>query len=47
MRKEIRFKRLWEMRLSSQMTSIPEFGQVYRAVQREFRQVGLLKQRKV
>jgi len=47
LRKETRFKRLWEMRLSSQMTSIPEFGQVYRAVQRKLRQVGLLKQRKV
>jgi len=29
--------------LSSQMSSIPEFGQVYREVQRKFRQAGLLK----
>jgi len=43
MRKETRFKKLWEMRLSSQLTSIPEFGQVYRAVQRKLRQAGLLK----
>ncbi len=47
LRKETRFKKLWKMRLSSQMASIPEFGQVYRAVQREFRQAGLLKQRKI
>jgi predicted nucleotidyltransferase component of viral defense system len=47
LRKETRFKKLWKMRLSSQMASIPEFGQVYRAVQREFRQAGLFKQRKI
>ena len=40
--KETRFKTLWKIRLSSQMISLPEFGQVYRAVQREFRQAGLL-----
>jgi len=45
LRKETRFKKLWQIRLSSQMTSIPEFGQVYREVQRKFRQAGLLKQR--
>ena len=33
--------------LSSQMASIPEFSQVYRAVQRKLRQAGLLKQRKI
>jgi len=42
LRKETRFKKLWQIRLSSQMASLPEFGQVYRAVQREFRQAGLL-----
>ena len=47
LRKETRFKKLWQMRLSSQMTSIPEFSQVYRAVQRKLRQAGLLKQRKI
>jgi len=47
LRKETRFKKLWKMRLSSQMASIPEFGQVYRAVQRKLRQAGLLKQRKI
>jgi len=43
LRKESRFKKLWKIRLSSQMTSIPEFGQVYRVVQRKLRQAGLLK----
>jgi len=43
LRKETRFKKLWKIRLSSQMASIPEFGQVYRAVQRKLRQAGLLK----
>ncbi|MBA7592509.1 hypothetical protein ES708_34694 [subsurface metagenome] len=47
LRKETRFKKLWKMRLSSQMASIPEFGHVYRAVQRKLRQAGVLKQRKI
>lgn len=47
LRKETRFKKLWKIRLSSQMTSIPEFGQAYRVVHREFRQAGLFKQRKI
>jgi len=47
LRKESRFKKLWKIRLSYQMASIPEFGQVYRVVQRKFRQAGLLKQRKI
>jgi hypothetical protein len=42
LRKETRFKKLWEIRLSSQMASLPEFSQVYREVQRKFRQAGLL-----
>jgi len=42
LRKENRFKKYWEIRLSSQMTSLPKFGQVYRAVQRKFRQAGML-----
>jgi hypothetical protein len=42
LRKETRFKTLWKIRLSSQMASLPEFGQVYRVVQRGFRQAGLL-----
>lgn len=41
--KETRLRKLWKMRLSSQMTKLPEFDQVYREVQRELRQAGLLK----
>ncbi|GAG54876.1 unnamed protein product, partial [marine sediment metagenome] len=47
LRKETRFRKLWKMRLSPQMASIPEFGQVYRVIQRKLRQAGLLKQRKI
>lgn len=41
-RKENRFKKLWKIRLSSQMESIPEFDNVYRVVRRKLRQAGLL-----
>lgn len=40
-RKEARLKKLWEIRLSSQMSALPEFNQVYREVRREFRQAKL------
>ncbi|MFH1288351.1 MAG: nucleotidyl transferase AbiEii/AbiGii toxin family protein [bacterium] len=40
-RKEARLKKLWEIRLSSQMLALPEFEQVYREVRREFRQAKL------
>jgi predicted nucleotidyltransferase component of viral defense system len=40
--KEMRYRRLWEPRLGTQMISLPEFAQVYRTVQRALRQVGLL-----
>ncbi|MFH1725382.1 MAG: nucleotidyl transferase AbiEii/AbiGii toxin family protein [Elusimicrobiota bacterium] len=39
--KEPRFKKLWETRLSAQMSSLPEFAEVYRSVRRAFRQAGL------
>jgi len=42
LRKENRFKKLWKIRLSSQMESIPEFDNVYRVVRRKLRQAGLL-----
>jgi len=42
LRKENRFKKLWKIRLSSQMESVPEFNNVYRVVRRKFRQAGLL-----
>lgn len=45
LRKETRLRKLWKMRLSSQMTALPEFDQVYRVVQRELRQAGLLRQK--
>lgn len=37
-RKKTRLKKLWEMRLASQMTKLPEFDQVHRYVLRKFRQ---------
>ena len=45
--KEVRLRKLWKIRLSSQMTGLPEFDQVYRTVKREFRQAGLLGQIKI
>ena len=39
-RKEARLKKLWKVRLASQMTDLPEFEQVYRGVLRELRQSG-------
>jgi len=42
LRKEARLKKLWRIRLSSQMTILPEFSQVYRAVLRELRRAGFL-----
>jgi len=41
-RKEARLRKLWDMRLSMQMTTLPEFEGVYRAVRREFRRAKLL-----
>ncbi len=39
--KESRLRRLWEPRLSAQMSVLPEFESVYRAVARALRQSGL------
>lgn len=44
LRKEARLRKLWSMRLSAQMTELPEFDEVYRTVTRKLRQVGLLNQ---
>jgi predicted nucleotidyltransferase component of viral defense system len=41
-KKEARLKKAWENRLSTQMTSLPEFEQVYRSVKRAFRQAGII-----
>lgn len=38
--KEARLKSLWKKRLEAQMANLPEFEQVFRAVQRYFRQGG-------
>jgi predicted nucleotidyltransferase component of viral defense system len=43
LRKEVRLRKLWNIRLSSQMTTLPEFNKTYRAVFRELRRAGLLK----
>ena len=42
LRKEARLKKLWSVRLSAQMTELPEFDEVYRAVTRKLRQGSLL-----
>jgi predicted nucleotidyltransferase component of viral defense system len=39
--KEARFRKLWQVRLASQMAELPEFGAVYREVRRVLRQSGL------
>ncbi|MEK7477209.1 MAG: nucleotidyl transferase AbiEii/AbiGii toxin family protein, partial [Candidatus Coatesbacteria bacterium] len=40
--KEARLEKLWETRLRDQMTDLPEFGAIFRAVSRALRQAGLL-----
>jgi predicted nucleotidyltransferase component of viral defense system len=39
--KEPRYSRLWGMRLSDQMATLPDFDQIFRAVRRALRQVGV------
>lgn len=39
--KEPRLRKLWEARLSPQMTTLPPFDDVFRSVRRAFRQAGL------
>jgi predicted nucleotidyltransferase component of viral defense system len=41
-RKEVRFKKLWNVRLATQMALLPEFDEVYRSILRELRQAGFL-----
>jgi predicted nucleotidyltransferase component of viral defense system len=41
-RKEARLKKLWQMRLANQMVDLPNFEEVYRAVQRTFRRTSLM-----
>jgi predicted nucleotidyltransferase component of viral defense system len=40
--KKVRYKKLWNPRLSAQMAELPEFDEVYRAVRRALRQAGLI-----
>lgn len=40
-KKEARLKKTWESRLSAQMSTLPEFESVFRAVKRELRQAGI------
>ena len=40
-KKEDRLRKLWDSRLSHQVALLPEFREVFRAVQREFRRAGL------
>ncbi len=39
--KQARLQRLWSRRLAGQMAALPEFGGVFRAVRRAFRQAGI------
>lgn len=41
-KKEPRLRKTWETRLSKQMTSLPEYDEVFREVKRSFRKAGLL-----
>lgn len=40
--KEARYRRLWEIRLSSQVATLPDFNQVFRAARRALRQAGVI-----
>jgi len=42
-RKEARLKKLWQTRLSSQMSVLPEFDRVFRATLRELRQANIFR----
>jgi hypothetical protein len=39
--KESRYRRLWETRLSAQVAVLPDFDEIFRAVRRSLRQVGI------
>ena len=41
-RRETRFKKLWNVRLGSQMAFLPHFDDVYRSVRRALRAAGLV-----
>ncbi len=39
--KEARYRKLWQVRLATQMADLPEFGAIYREVRRALRQAGI------
>ncbi len=41
--KEIRYKKLWDMRLAPQMAELPEFAEVFRSVRRALREAGIIR----
>jgi len=41
-KKEARYKKLWSVRLGSQMATLPPFEDVFRAVRRMLRSANLL-----
>lgn len=41
-KKEARYRKLWNVRLSSQMIALPQFDEVYRTVRRVMREAGLM-----
>ena len=42
-RKQSRYQRLWDVRLSAQLAAVPEFGTAYRGVVRALRQAGVVR----
>ena len=42
-KKEARLRKLWQVRLASQMADLPHFEEVYRAVRRSLRVAGLIR----
>ena len=42
-KKEARVRKLWQVRLANQMTDLPHFDEVYRAVRRSLRVAGLMR----
>ena len=43
LKKEKRLQKLWNKRLSSQMSILPKYNDIFRAVKRSYRQAGLVK----
>lgn len=41
-KKEARYRKLWNLRLASQMIALPQFDEIYRTVRRVMREAGLM-----